>query len=142
MDEKQIKGIQKRIRGIPVSGGRSERFGRISFDELIFLPAQLAKRPVDYYREKISAGTVIGKSSKKPVEIETPVIVAAMSFGALSREAKIALAKASTKAGTIANTGEGGMLPEEREFSKFLTVQYSTGRFGISEDVLRKADAI
>ena len=66
----------------------------------------------------------------------------AMSFGALSKEAKIALAKASKMAGTIANTGEGGMLPEEREFAKFLTIQYSTGRFGITEEILKKADAI
>ena len=65
-----------------------------------------------------------------------------MSFGALSQEAKIVLAKASTIAGTIENTGEGGMLPEERKFSEKLIVQYSTGRFGITEEVLKKADAI
>jgi len=65
-----------------------------------------------------------------------------MSFGALSKEAKIALARASRIAGTIANTGEGGMLKEEREEAQFLIVQYSTGRFGITEDILKKADAI
>lgn len=80
--------------------------------------------------------------SKKPIELDVPVVIGAMSFGALGREAKIALSKASTLAGTMDNTGEGGMLPEEREFSKFLIVQYSTGRFGISEDILKKADAI
>ncbi len=142
MDEKQIKEIQKRVKGVPVSGGRSNKWGRISFDELVFLPAQLSKRPVDYYREKISSKTIIGKNSKKPIELETPIIIGAMSFGALSKEAKIALAKASKMAGTIANTGEGGMLSEEREFAKFLTIQYSTGRFGITEEILKKADAI
>jgi len=142
MDEKQIKEIQKRTKGVPVSGGRSNKWGRISFDELVFLPAQLSKRPVDYYREKISSETIIGKTSRKPVRIDTPIIIGAMSFGALSKEAKIALAKASKMAGTIANTGEGGMLQEEREFAKFLIIQYSTGRFGITEEILKKADAI
>jgi len=142
MNEDWLKEIQKRTRGVPVSGGRSNKWGRISFDELIFLPAQLSKRPVDYYREKISSETIIGKTSRKPVRIDTPIIIGAMSFGALSKEAKIALAKASKMAGTIANTGEGGMLSEEREFAKFLTIQYSTGRFGITEDILKKADAI
>lgn len=127
---------------MPVSGGRSNKLGKITFDDLVFVPAQLSKRPVDYFKEKISSRTLLGRLSKKPIEIETPIVIGAMSFGALSRESKIALAKASTLAGSIENTGEGGMLPEEREFSKKLIIQYSTGRFGISEEVLKKADAI
>lgn len=65
-----------------------------------------------------------------------------MSFGALNKEQKIALAKASTMAGTISNTGEGGMLDEEREAAKYLTLQYSTGRFGVWEERLKQADSI
>jgi len=142
MSENWIKDIQNRINKVPISSGRSNKTNKISFDDLIFVPAQLAKKPVDYYREKISAKTIVGKLSQKPIEIETPIIIGAMSFGALSREAKIALAKASTMAGTIENTGEGGVLPEEREFSKYLIIQYSTARFGINEEILKKADAI
>jgi len=142
MNENLVGEIQRRTKKVPVSGGRSKKLDRISFDDLVFVPAQLFKRPVDYYREKISSKTIIGKTSKKPIELDVPVVIGAMSFGALGREAKIALSKASTLAGTMDNTGEGGMLPEEREFSKFLIVQYSTGRFGISEDILKKADAI
>jgi len=137
-----IHDIQERIKEVPISSGRSNKLGRISFDDLVFVPAQLAKKPIDYFKEKISSKTIIGKNSKKPIEIETPIVFGAMSFGALSKEAKVALAKASTLAGTIANTGEGGMLPEERENAKYLTIQYSTGRFGISEEILKKADAI
>ena len=140
--EAWIREIQKRTKTIPVSGGRSNKLGRISFNDLVFIPAQLNKRPVDFYKGEISAETIVGKNSKKPVKIKTPIIFGAMSFGALSKEAKIALAKASSIAETIANTGEGGLLPEERKFSKHLTVQYSTGRFGISEEVLKKADII
>jgi glutamate synthase domain-containing protein 2 len=65
-----------------------------------------------------------------------------MSFGALSKNAKLALAQASRLAGTVANTGEGGMLPEERKLAKFLIAQYSTARFGVDEKYLKKADAI
>ncbi len=142
INEDWIKEIKKRVNRVPVSGGRSNKLGRISFDDLVFLPAQLVKKPVDYFKEEVSAKTVIGKRSKKPVELETPIVIGAMSFGALSREAKTALAKASTLAGTMENTGEGGMLPEEREFSKKLIIQYSTGRFGITEEILKKADAV
>lgn len=142
MNENFSREIQKRTRGLPLTSGHSNKWGRMSFDDLVFVPAQLNRRPVDYYKEKISSKTVIGSSSKKPIEIETPIVFGAMSFGALSREAKTALAKASTIAGTIENTGEGGLLPEDREFSKKLIIQYSTGRFGITEEVLKKADAV
>ena len=142
MNEDWLKKIQDRVKKVPTASGRSSKWGKITFDDLVFLPAQLAKRPVDYYREEINTKTVIGKDSKKPIEIKTPIIIGAMSFGALSREAKTALAKASALAGTIENTGEGGTLPEEREFSKYLIIQYSTGRFGIDEEILKKADAV
>ena len=142
MNEDWIKKIQERIKKVPPTSGRSNKWGKISFDDLVFVPAQLSKRPVDYYKEKITAETVIGKNSKKPIKIETPIIIGAMSFGAVSREAKTALAKTSTLAGTIENTGEGGMLPEEREFSKYLIFQYSTGRFGADEETIKKANAI
>jgi len=136
------KEIQKRINKVPISGGWTRKIGKISFDNLVFVPAQLAKRPIDYYRERISSKTIVGKFSKKPLEIETPIVIGAMSFGALSKEAKIALAKGAKIAQTLTNTGEGGMLPEEREETKYLIIQYSTGRFGIEERVLKKADAI
>ncbi len=142
MNQNWIKKIQDRVKKVPITSGRSSKLGKVSFDDLVFIPAQLAKRPIDYFKEEISSKTIVGKRSKKPIELKTPVIIGAMSFGALSKEAKIALAKASTLAGTIENTGEGGMLPEEREFSKKLIVQYSTGRFGITEEILKKADAI
>ncbi|MGB9743619.1 MAG: FMN-binding glutamate synthase family protein [Minisyncoccales bacterium] len=143
MEQEFIKDIRKRLGDKPpMASNRGKKIDKISFADLVFAPAQLAKKPVDYFKEKISSKTVIGKYSQKPIELETPIIIGAMSFGALSREAKIALAKASTMAGTIANTGEGGMLPEEREFAARLIVQYSTGRFGITEEILEKANAI
>jgi len=130
-------------RGKPlVSGGRSVKLNKISFDDLIFIPAQLKKRPIDYFRKEIITETIIGKNSKQPLKISMPILIPAMSFGALSKEAKIALAKASSLAGTATNTGEGGMLPEERQNAKLLIAQYSTGRFGVNEEYIKSADAI
>ena len=142
MNKNWVQEIQSRVKKIPVTSGRSDKCEKISWDSLVFLPAQLAKKPGDYFQEEISIKTTLGRFSKKPIEIETPIIIGGMSFGALSREAKTALAKASTLAGTIENTGEGGMLLEEREFSKYLIIQYSTARFGITKEVLKKADAV
>jgi len=137
-----IDDIKKRTKGVPVSSGRSNKAGRISFDDLVFVPAQLSRRPVDYYREEIKSLTILGAKSKKPLKLDVPIIIGAMSFGALSKEAKIALAIGSSQAGSIANTGEGGMLKEEREVADKLILQFSTGRFGISEEILKKADAV
>jgi glutamate synthase domain-containing protein 2 len=125
-----------------VSGGRSDKLNKISFDNLVFVPAQLTKRPVDYFREEIVSETIIGKSSKHPIKLKTPILAGAMSFGALSKEAKIAVAKGSASVGTATNTGEGGMLPEERKNAKILIAQYSTGRFGVDDDYIKNADAI
>lgn len=142
MNQNWIKEIQERTKKVPISSGRSDKIGRVSFDEFVFIPAQLDKTPIDYFKEEINSETIIGKNSRKPIKLKTPIIIGAMSFGALSKEAKIALSRASTLAGTMENTGEGGMLLEERKFSEKLIIQYSTGRFGITEKILRKADAI
>jgi len=139
-----VKAIQKRALSpkAPTASGRCHKENRASFSDLIFLATRLTEKPVDYFREEIETVTVIGKSAENPLKLSLPIVVAAMSFGALSRESKIALAKATAKVGTATNTGEGGMLPEERKAAKMLIVQYSTGRFGVDENYLKAADAI
>ncbi len=116
-------------------------YGKLSFDDLVFVPAQLARLPRDYYREEIDATTIIGKGDNA-LKLSTPIMIAAMSFGSISKEAKIALAKAASMVGTATNTGEGGMLPEERKEAKILIAQYASGRFGVDENYLKGADAI
>ncbi|NIO45102.1 MAG: FMN-binding glutamate synthase family protein [Candidatus Aenigmarchaeota archaeon] len=142
--EKWVAEIKLRaVRGKPiVSGGRSNKLGKINFDDLVFIPAQIKKRPIDYFRKDIITETIIGKNSKQPLKLSMPILIPAMSFGALSKEAKIALAKASAILGTSTNTGEGGMLPEERENAKILFAQYASGRFGVNEDYIKSADGI
>ncbi|MGZ4903478.1 MAG: FMN-binding glutamate synthase family protein [Halobacteriota archaeon] len=112
-----------------------------TLDMLNFLPAQLYTFPLTA-EEPVNTKTVLGGRTKSPIELETPIMISGMSFGALNKEQKIALAKASTMAGTASNTGEGGMLDEERQAAKYLTLQYSTGRFGVWEERLKQADSI
>ncbi len=97
-----VKKIHQRAESpkAPSGSGRSSKWDKLTFDDLVFVPAQLEKRPIDYFRqeiEKINSQTVVGKRSKKPFTIEIPIVVAAMSFGALSERAKLAIAKASPK---------------------------------------------
>jgi len=80
--------------------------------------------------------------AERPLKLNIPIYIGAISFGAVSKEAKIALAKGTSAVGSAVNTGEGGMLPEERKFSKKLIAQYASGRFGVSAKYLQSADAI
>ena len=127
--------------------GRSQYDGKgttrsfLNTDDLLFLPAQISRFPL-LSDEDVASEVVLGKQAEQPIIAKIPVLNAGMSFGALSREAKMALAKASAIVGGIANTGEGGMLNEERELADKLTLQFSTGRFGASEDRLKIADII
>ena len=113
----------------------------LNLDDLIFLPAQIAIMPL-LEEEKVNCKVILGKRAEKPMIAHTPILNAGMSFGALSREAKLALAKGAAMVGGVANSGEGGMLDEERQVSDKITLQYSTGRFGISDDRLKMADMI
>ena len=130
--------------GVPTVRGTGTRGLRLpSLDELVVLPAQLSRPPIDSYREPCDTEVVLGaRYAERPLVLKAPIIVAAMSFGAISREAKIAIARATSRVGVAVNTGEGGMLPEEREEAKLLIAQYASGRFGVTVDYLTSADAI
>lgn len=114
-----------------------------NFDDLLILPAQLTRMPVDTYREDCKTQTVLGaRYAKEPLVIETPVMISGMSYGALSKEAKTALAKATNIVGTSINNGEGGLLPEERDNSYKQVVQITPSRMGFSLRNIEAADAI
>lgn len=110
-------------------------------ENLVFLPGQLFRPPL-LEHDEVDVSVVLGKKARKPVKLDVPIMIGAMSFGALSKGAKIALAKATTISGSMANSGEGGMLPEEREAAQHYTLQYSTGRFGITEETLKQANMV
>src|SRR5213594_596557 len=90
-----------------------------TFDDLVFVPCGLTRIPLEGYREKCSTRTVLGtRFAEKPIELDIPVMVTGMSFGALSYNAKVALAKGAAQVGSSNTTGDGGMLMAERENSK------------------------
>src|SRR6476660_7069171 len=114
-----------------------------TFDDLTFLPCSLTRIPLEGYREKCSTKTVLGKRfAKKPIELDIPVMITGMSWGALSYNAKVALAKGAASVGSSNTTGDGGMLMAERENSRVLIYEVLPSRYGINIHDLRRADAI
>ena len=113
------------------------------FDDLVFLGASLSRYPLEGYREKCSSKTLLGtRYAKQPIELQVPITIAGMSFGALSANVKEALGRAATAIGTSTTTGDGGMTAEERQSSKTLIYQCLPSRYGFKPDDVRRADAI
>ncbi len=110
------------------------------WEDIQFLPAQLASRPL-LDEDSVGTKVIIGPASKKPLELDMPLFVSDMSFGALSREAKLALAKGAELAGTGICSGEGGMLPAEQENNSSYFYELASGKFGFSWDKVQKAQA-
>ena len=112
-------------------------------DDLLFLGASMSRYPLEGYRENCGTDVVLGtRFAKNPLRLKIPITIAGMSFGSLSAQAKEALGRGATIAGTSTTTGDGGMTPEERGQSETLIYQYLPSRYGMTPDDLRKADAI
>ncbi len=125
-----------------IRGGGTKR-ALPHFDDLLFLGASVSRYPLEGYREKCATDVWLGtRFAKKPLHLKIPITIAGMSFGALSGQAKEALGRGATIAGTSTTTGDGGMTPEERGQSEHLVYQYLPSRYGMNPDDLRKADAI
>jgi len=113
------------------------------FDDLTFLPCSLSRVPLEGYRERCVTRTVLGtRHARRPIELDIPITIAGMSYGALSRNAKTALGRAATRVGTSTTTGDGGMLPAEREASRLLVYEVLPSRYGFDVHDLLRADAI
>jgi len=125
-----------------IRGGGSKR-KLPHFDDLLFLGASMSRYPLEGYRETCNTKVILGtRYAKKPLELDIPITIAGMSFGALSGRAKEALGRGASMAGTSTTTGDGGMTPEERGQSKNLVYQLLPSRYGMNPNDLRKADAI
>lgn len=112
------------------------------WEQFYFNPVHLYRFPTPD-NVPISTAVTIGKKAKKPLHIAIPVMIAAMSYGgALSKKAKIALAKGASKAGTATNTGEAGLMEEEREAASLLIGQYNRGGWLNTRDKYARVDAI
>ncbi len=112
-----------------------------SWDEILFLGAQLNPPPLDIAAD-VNTTTIIGKNAKKPMIIESPIYISHMSFGALSKEAKIALALGSAKVQTAMCSGEGGILPEEKRAAYKYIFEYIPNKYSVTKENLMGADAI
>lgn len=110
------------------------------WEQIQFLPAQLSKRPL-MDNADVNTITFIGPNANKPMKLSMPVFVSDMSFGALSREAKISLSKGAELAGTGICSGEGGMLPDEQEANSNYLYELASGKFGFSWEKVKKAQA-
>lgn len=117
------------------------RVKSISWDDLLIKGAQLAKIPLDA-KEPVNTQTVIGPKAKQPLVIETPVYITHMSFGSLSREAKIALSKGSAAAKTAMCSGEGGILPDSFKKSYKYIFEYVPNKYSVTDEYLSKVDAV
>ena len=112
-----------------------------AFDDILVLGAQLARFPKDD-SFKPDMTTVIGRNAKRPMVLDTPIYVSHMSFGALSKEAKVALAKGSAKAGAAMCSGEGGVLPEEMAASYRYIFEYIPNRYSLTDETFSGCDAV
>lgn len=110
------------------------------WSDIQLVTAQLATRPL-LDDEPVETRLVIGPNAAKPLELKIPLLVSDMSFGALSEEAKIALAVGAELAGTGICSGEGGMLPEEQSANNRYFYELASGRFGYSIDKVKKCQA-
>jgi len=111
------------------------------FETLVFKGAQLYKMPLNG-DVAVNTKTIIGKTAKQPLELDLPFYVSHMSFGALSRGAKIALAKGTSLVGTAMCSGEGGMLPESRMAATKYIYELGTAAFSHIDSVIMQADAV
>lgn len=129
------------VTGKSIDGAMGTRMPMPGWDEILLLGAQLNPPPL-LDSDPVETKTVIGKHAKQPMILENPVYISHMSFGALSREIKTALAKGSAMAKTAMCSGEGGILPEEKEAAYKYIFEYIPNKYSVTDENLRSADAI
>lgn len=132
---------QMAVSGKSVSAAMGTQLPMPSWDDILILGAQLDPMPLEE-DAPVDTTTVIGPRAKKPLVLENPVYVSHMSFGALSREAKISLAKGSALAKSAMCSGEGGILPEEMEAAGAYIFEYVANLYSVSPEILQSVDAI
>ncbi|GDY25187.1 glutamate synthase-related protein [Agarivorans sp. Toyoura001] len=110
------------------------------WDDIQIMVAQMATKPL-LEDHPVSTELIIGPEAKKPLRLDIPLFVSDMSFGALSEEAKIALAKGAEIAGTGICSGEGGMLAEEQQQNSRYFYELASAKFGYKESLLAAVQA-
>jgi len=148
-----ISGIKRRAYygGAPVKSMGNDRPFPSYWDRLLLNASQVTNPSIDPLREPMELKTYIGKrpeSLKKgenlppSIMLETPIMIGAMSYGALSFNVVESIGRAVTRAGTFFNSGEGGLNRDHYKFSKHVIVQVASGRFGVHKEYLDIGSAI
>lgn len=140
--EKNMEDIHTMaITGKSIISAMGTKLPVTSWNDILILGSQLDKMPL-FDDEEVSLKTVIGKNAKKPMLLESPIFVSHMSFGALSKEAKTALAIGTSRVKTAICSGEGGILPEEFENSYQYIFEYVPNKYSVNDENLKKVSAI
>ena len=132
---------QMAVTGKTIGGAMSTRMPMPGWDELLLLGAQLNPPPLND-DDAVNLRTVIGPRAAKPMVLESPVYISHMSFGALSKESKVALARGSAMAKTAMCSGEGGILPQEQAAAYRYIFEYIPNKYSVTDENLQSADAI
>lgn len=132
---------QMAVSGRSVSSSMATQMKMPGWDDILILGAQLNPPPLDE-DAPVTTMTIIGKHAKRPMILENPVYISHMSFGAMSREIKVALAKGSALARTAMCSGEGGILPEEKRAAYKYIFEYVPNKYSVTDENLRTSDAI
>ncbi|MDD1708416.1 MAG: DUF2769 domain-containing protein [Methanoregulaceae archaeon] len=119
----------------------SQKHLPFSLDDLHLVPAQIYKIPKNR-EDPVNTATVIGPAAKKPLTSSSPILISGLSYGAVSKNVKLIISQVAAQENILFNSGEGGVLPEELSAKDRMIVQYSTGRFGISEALLKQASGV
>lgn len=141
-DYRYMKQIHEMaVTGKPIIEAMGTRMSMPDWDDILVLGAQLNPMPLDEHAPVVTT-TVIGKNAKRPMILDTPVYISHMSFGALSKEVKTAMAKGSAMARTAMCSGEGGILPEEKEAAYKYIFEYVPNKYSVTDENLRTSDAV
>jgi glutamate synthase domain-containing protein 2/rubredoxin len=117
------------------------RYGVANWRDIVILSGQLASKPLDD-KVKVNLETVIGRKARQPMKLGSPIIVSHMSYGALSKENKVAIAKGAAAIGTAVGSGEGGILPAELASAPKYIFEYVPNLYSVSPENLAKVDAV
>ncbi len=129
------------VTGKSLSSSMGTQMSTPGWDDILICGAQLNPPPLND-DDPVDTTTVIGKHAKRALILNNPVYISHMSFGALSKEIKVALAKGSAMAKTAMCSGEGGILPEEKEASYKYIFEYIPNKYSVTDENLRSSDAI
>ncbi|MDY6037617.1 MAG: glutamate synthase-related protein [Eubacterium sp.] len=129
------------VSGKSISAAMGTQMPMPGWDDILLMGAQLDPMPLND-EDEVDTMVVIGKNAKKPLIIENPIYISHMSFGALSKETKVALAAGSKLGKSAMCSGEGGMLPEEFDAAAKYIFEYIPNKYSVTDENLRKVDAI